>query len=116
MDILLTIVTSVVTGLAVTLISRREGVGSWMGDAASALFGGGIGAYMVHAVSMSKVLEGYLVWIAVFSCAGALTALAFSNLLLGGEVEGTESAPAETIAVGYDYEDLEDEHPLPRAA
>ena|SRR5258708_30340337 len=118
MDIFLMLVTSVLTGVAVTLISRREGLGSWIGDQIWAVFGAGLGTYVISTLNMNKSLDTYLFWIVVFSGAGALATLTLSNLLLGDEEEEAAPLRAQTAFLRLERYDTEEQEPytLPRAA
>ena len=112
MDILLMIATSVACGIAMTLANRRQGIGWWIGDQISALFGAGTGTYMVNTIHMGKVVDYYAFWVIAISAGGAMTTLAFSNWLLGGEEE--EAEPVLVNAeVGHTFEEMEQPYEAP---
>jgi uncharacterized membrane protein YeaQ/YmgE (transglycosylase-associated protein family) len=118
MDILLMIATSVITGIIATLVARRDGIGWWIGDQISALFGAGVATYMVNTIHMGKAINYYLLWIVVGAAAGAMASLAFSNMLLGREEEEAEPAVEGPLEPQHSYEEFEPVHeaPLQRAA
>ena len=121
MDILLMILTAVLTGALFTGFVPRQGIGWWIGDQISAWFGAGFGFYMVYTVAFSKPLDWYLLWVVLGSAAGAAFMLSFSSLLLGREVEQYEPFVVdadEVIPDVHDYEEFEQVHevPLRRAA
>jgi hypothetical protein len=90
-----------------------------MGDQVAALFGGGIGFYMVNTQNMHNPMDYYLIWVAAFTAAAAVGMLMFSSALLGREEEEKTEPTMEELQ-HFSFEDqrhwTDDPVDLPKAA